>query len=680
MKSAVFRQASLRTWLTTVVLAALLSAVLACSLLMDRMARSHAEQAALDTLTDVAGGFRDDLERGMEQNVGDIGLLAGMTRFGELGDPASARRALDHLQQRLPQFAWVGLTDRNGHVTAATGGLLQGADVSARPWFSGARDRPYVGDVHDAVLLAKLLPAAPEPWRFVDIAFPIQDAHGERIATLGAHLSWSWARQVKADLISSLRASRQADALVIARDGTVLLGPPELEGRHWVPPADDSDYFAMMPTRARGAFNGLGWTVVVLQPQAVALADYRVLQRQILVVAAVLVLLCVPLSWGIAWRLSSPLYQLAAAIARQDHLGDTPMPRIRGYREVGLLSDALVALSERQQAQDRALHDLNTGLEHRVDERTQLLQQATRELEANERRLRTITDNLPALIAYIDHEQRVLFANATYREWMGMAPDAMMGRTMRELLTPAAYAGREPHILAALVGERCVFEAEHALHDIERTLQITYLPDVREDGSVAGFYALSADVTTMKLVERHLEQLSRVDMLTGLPNRRQFEERLDQAIARAARSGRTLALMLLDVDKFKQINDTLGHGAGDAVLKTVASRLSGCVRVTDTVARLAGDEFVIVLEGLNHRDEADGVARKILRAVREDTEAGDRVLQLSTSIGIAFYRGGPVSPPALVAQADAALYEAKSAGRNTFRRAALPELVSASSA
>jgi diguanylate cyclase (GGDEF)-like protein len=183
---------------------------------------------------------------------------------------------------------------------------------------------------------------------------------------------------------------------------------------------------------------------------------------------------------------------------------------------------------------------------------------------------------------------------------------------------------------------------------------------------VAGLYALSTDVTALKQVERQLIELARIDSLTGLPNRRRFEEKLREAMARSRRDGRAMALMVLDIDHFKAINDTHGHGIGDAVLKQFASRLNDSVRATDTVARLAGDEFVIILEGLSLREEAERVARKIGTTLRPSFVLGQIIIPVSSSIGIAFLHGEPVSADNLIAKADDALYEAKRAGRNTF--------------
>lgn len=287
----------------------------------------------------------------------------------------------------------------------------------------------------------------------------------------------------------------------------------------------------------------------------------------------------------------------------------------------------------------------------------------------SEERLRQITDNLPVLIGYVDCEQRLLFANATYRDWLNVDMRTALGRPMAEVVGEAVYAPRRPHVERALAGQRAEFEQEIVTPAGRRCVRSSFIPDFDADGSVRGLYALSTDVTVLKDTQRQLQALARYDTLTGLPNRLQYGEKLPEALARAERSGHAIALMFLDVDHFKSINDSLGHAAGDAVLREFAARLKACVRQTDTVARLAGDEFVVILEDLHDESEAEAVARKLLARMAEPFQVAGRPVKVGSSIGIGYqpHTTGMAGGDALLALADAALYEAKSAGRNTFR-------------
>ena len=287
----------------------------------------------------------------------------------------------------------------------------------------------------------------------------------------------------------------------------------------------------------------------------------------------------------------------------------------------------------------------------------------------SEMRLRTITDNLPALITYIDRDQKITFANATYREWLGLDPSALVGRHIRDVAGPELYLARKAMLERALAGERVEFEAATKKADFDRVTHVIYVPDIGVDGSTHGIFSLSLDITALKQVERQLTELARVDTLTALPNRLAFNEFLPNAISRARRAGHAIALMFLDIDHFKSINDTLGHAAGDEVLAEYAGRLLSSVRSTDTVARLAGDEFVIVLEDPNSQEAATAVARKIVARINSPAfEIDGQPLDVTTSIGIAFHQSidASVTAEELLARADAALYGAKAAGRNRF--------------
>ena len=283
---------------------------------------------------------------------------------------------------------------------------------------------------------------------------------------------------------------------------------------------------------------------------------------------------------------------------------------------------------------------------------------------ANERRMKAVTDNLPGFIAYIDADRRLQFANETLRTWFGLDPQAVIGLPIDDVFGQSAVEQRSAQLALALRGERVEFEVVAVMLGKQRHLRSIYVPDVLADGRTQGIFALSIDITVMKQAEAQLARLASSDALTGLPNRREFDQALGNALARQrrlAREGRVLALLFLDVDRFKSINDTQGHGVGDTVLREFAGVLRRAVRSSDHVARIAGDEFVAVLEGLNHPDEAEQVANKIVEAVRAARPAD---VAITTSIGIATVADGEVPAMDLIALADRALYQAKHQGRD----------------
>lgn len=282
------------------------------------------------------------------------------------------------------------------------------------------------------------------------------------------------------------------------------------------------------------------------------------------------------------------------------------------------------------------------------------------------KRARMIADSLPALVAYIDASERYIFHNSFYRNVPGVDVERMAGRTMREALGDDIYLPISVQVKAALQGQRVVFERAIESNGVERHLKYEYTPDIDESGAVLGFYTMVIDITETKAVEARLSALARVDNLTALPNRNHLYERLGEALARSRRGGQPTACLYLDIDHFKAINDTLGHAGGDEVLRQFGARLRACVRETDLVARLAGDEFVIVLEGLHQPEAARAVASKVVAAMRSPifVEGVERLV--STSVGVAISTGKEQDVDALLKKADAALYEAKRAGRGGF--------------
>jgi len=187
---------------------------------------------------------------------------------------------------------------------------------------------------------------------------------------------------------------------------------------------------------------------------------------------------------------------------------------------------------------------------------------------------------------------------------------------------------------------------------------------LNDDGSVFRWVAMISDITTKKESEELIWSQANFDNLTGLPNRRMLHDRLEQELKKAHRSGLPMALLFLDLDRFKEINDTLGHDVGDLLLKDAALRIASCVRETDTVARLGGDEFTVILGELEDPSSVERVAQSILRKLSEPFLLGDEKAYVSASIGITLYPEDATAVDTLLKNADQAMYAAKSEGRN----------------
>ena len=320
----------------------------------------------------------------------------------------------------------------------------------------------------------------------------------------------------------------------------------------------------------------------------------------------------------------------------------------------------IAALLYRQRRTNTHLSSANARLQH-----------SEAALEASERRLRAITDNIPAIISHVDRDERYTFSNAFMHRLLGSHEADIVGRTVREVRGDTIYATLEPNIRRALAGEPVSFEGQAELGGRHFHYQTSYIPERDANGTVCGFFALTFDITRLKRAEAQLEREARFDPLTGIANRRQFEERLALAIARGRHQPVALAVLYLDIAYLTPINDRHGHAAGDLVIRTFAERVARCVRGADLVARIGGDEFVVLSEHLDTEEAneaAERTARAVIAVMAEPVQFGDVALRTGASIGIAVTQSVQQAD-ALIEEADRALYAAKAAGRNTWRRA-----------
>ncbi len=308
-------------------------------------------------------------------------------------------------------------------------------------------------------------------------------------------------------------------------------------------------------------------------------------------------------------------------------------------------------------------------------------QQAEAALRESEERLRLIADNVPALISYVDRDQRYRFSNRTYDAWFGIARERMQGRSVADVFGAEAYGRMRAEIERVLDGANVQFEIALGEAERRRVLQVACVPHLADDGEVLGFYLLANDVTALKRAQedlrraavqlqhdaRRLEFLAHHDTLTGLPNRAMFSERAREAVAHARRHGKNAAFLFLDLDNFKTVNDRLGHEVGDALLKAMAARLRASVRGDDFVARIGGDEFCVLLQDIADPREAAAVSQKLIHELAKPYRVGSHDLASGASIGIACVPQDGEDVATLLRLADLAMYRAKELGRNRYR-------------
>src|SRR5579884_1448509 len=307
---------------------------------------------------------------------------------------------------------------------------------------------------------------------------------------------------------------------------------------------------------------------------------------------------------------------------------------------------------------------LGVGL-HRAQRRVALAD-TTRAMERRtEQRVRALVEHSSDVITVVGRDLVVRWVSAAARRTLGRAPEELMSHRLSDLVHPEDALELESHFASALAKPGPVTFTVRVRHGEGEWRHLEAIAESRlEDPAVDGVVLSMRDITERQALEAELRHQAFHDALTGLANRALFEDRLAHALAAARRHDRRLAILFLDLDDFKTINDSLGHLSGDELLRTVAQRLAGVVRVSDTAARLGGDEFAILLETLESENHAEAVAERLLDVLREPFHVAGRELRISASVGLA-KSDGRVGVDELVRNADTAMYAAKESGKGT---------------
>ncbi|MBA2492437.1 MAG: EAL domain-containing protein [Gammaproteobacteria bacterium] len=371
-------------------------------------------------------------------------------------------------------------------------------------------------------------------------------------------------------------------------------------------------------------------------------------------------------------------------------LADYSMPRFSAERALHLLqrqgldmpfivisghigADAAVALMKAGAHDYLLKHDLARLYPAVQRELREAVERARRRraemaLKDSDEKLRLIMEHVNDLIMVVDAQGRRLFASRSYQALFA-DPAAIVGTdSFGEVHPDDKERVRRVfcETVATGIGQRCEYRlalGEHGVRYIESQGSATR----DECGEVSKIIVVSRDVTERKQSEARIQYLAQSDGLTGLPNRTLLTERIGQMIAQGDRHGDSLALLFIDLDYFKTINDSLGHLVGDKLLKQVAARLCQCMRKSDFVARLGGDEFLMALGGMKHSQDVALIAQKIVASISQSYNVVDHVLDTQCSVGISIYPNDGRDVQTLMRNADMAMYHAKEKGRNQYQ-------------
>jgi diguanylate cyclase (GGDEF)-like protein/PAS domain S-box-containing protein len=292
--------------------------------------------------------------------------------------------------------------------------------------------------------------------------------------------------------------------------------------------------------------------------------------------------------------------------------------------------------------------------------------QAEKALRASEGRYRSLVEFTEDPVYLIDRGKRYLFINEKYLSRLGVPRDHVIGKQYGEFHCREDEQEFSGYIEQVLTTGWFV-QYEHRSRSDGRYFLRTLSPVQEPDGSIEMVTVISKDITERKQAEKKLAHMATHDFLTNLPNRILLNDRLNMALAQARRHQQRICLMLLDLDYFKDINDTLGHSVGDKLLRVVGERLTGLLRTSDTIARMGGDEFLLLLSEIDRVKNVTIIAQKILESFRKAFSVDDHELIITTSIGIAIFPDDGDDADALLKNADIAMYRAKERGRDNFQ-------------
>ncbi|MBU2069321.1 MAG: EAL domain-containing protein [Gammaproteobacteria bacterium] len=403
---------------------------------------------------------------------------------------------------------------------------------------------------------------------------------------------------------------------------------------------------------ASAAVERLDWQVGVYTDNSnimASLVSFR--YKLVLSFVAVAVLIALLLQLVVYHLILKRLNRLSAAIPRLSRGDLEPALLDNNADEIGRLNQAFGRMSGE-------ISELVAGLNARIEEKEQA--------ERSARKLSKAVSFSSSGIVLTDAQLNIEYTNPFLIEMMGSSAAQLQQQPLHNLFAQEMFHVAE--VIEQTLTERQHWRGDMLLQHQDRQLWVSLaIAPIRDDkGDITNYVCAMQDISFIKQSQKKMEQLAYYDVLTGLANRSYFRDQLRKAIAMSHRGYYSFALLYFDLDEFKRINDTLGHDAGDELLKEVSRRLISRLREEDTIARLGGDEFAVILSGINDRAQASNIAANLQQAFAAPVKLGHHEVSISASIGITVAPEDAAEEELLLKHADLAMYEAKARGKNTF--------------
>ncbi|MBZ9612079.1 bifunctional diguanylate cyclase/phosphodiesterase [Rheinheimera maricola] len=403
---------------------------------------------------------------------------------------------------------------------------------------------------------------------------------------------------------------------------------------------------------ASAAIERMGWYLAVYADKHRVVASVTNFRGKLIVVFVMIALVVAMLLQLVVYHfILKRLNRLSAAINRLSR-GDLQQSDLdNNADEIGILNQAFGSMSAE-------ISDLVNGLNARIEEKEQA--------ERSARKLSKAVSFSSSGIVLTDQRLNIEYINPFLIEIIGCDAEQLQQQPLANLFADEMHHLEEE--ISHTLNERQHWRGDMLLQHKERQLWVSLAiaPIRDEKGGISNYVCAMQDISFIKQSQKKMEQLAYYDVLTGLANRSYFRDQLRKAIAMSHRGYYNFALLYFDLDEFKRINDTLGHDAGDELLKEVAKRLISRLREEDTIARLGGDEFAVILSGIADRGQASAIATNLQQAFAAPVKLGHQEVSISASIGITVAPEDASEEELLLKHADLAMYEAKARGKNTF--------------